>query len=131
MRNRLYAFALALAALVAIEPGHARAQTRIGQAATVKPDAHADARLLSSGADIHANETVRTGSSGVADLRFQDNTKLAVGPSSTVKLNKFVYDPNKGTGSIAIEASRGAFRFVTGSGGGTMKTPYGTLGVRG
>ena len=31
MRNRLYAFALALAALVAIEPGHARAQTRIGR----------------------------------------------------------------------------------------------------
>ncbi len=81
MRNRLYAFALAFAALVAITADHARAQSRIGQAASVKPDAHADARLLSSGADIHANETVRTGSSGVADLRFQDNTKLAVGPS--------------------------------------------------
>ena len=47
MRNRLYAFALALAALVAIMPNHASAQTRIGQVATVKPDAHADARLLS------------------------------------------------------------------------------------
>jgi hypothetical protein len=45
-----------------------------------------------------------------------------------------VYDPNKGTGGIAIDASRGAFRFVTGSqnkGSSTIKTPYGTFGVRG
>jgi hypothetical protein len=51
-----------------------------------------------------------------------------------VRLDKFVYDPNKGTGSVAIEASKGAFRFVTGSqnkGEVKVKTPYGTLGVRG
>jgi hypothetical protein len=58
-----------------------------------------------------------------------------VGPASTVRLDKFVYDPKKGSGSVAIEASRGAFRFVTGSqnkgGDYKVKTPYGTLGVRG
>jgi len=35
---------------------------------------------------------------------------------------------------VAIEASKGAFRFVTGSqnkGEVKVKTPYGTLGVRG
>jgi hypothetical protein len=77
---------------------------------------------------------VRTGSAGQANLRFRDSTKLSVGPSSNVRLDKFVYDPNKGSGSVAIEASKGAFRFVTGSqnkGEYKIKTPYGTLGVRG
>jgi uncharacterized membrane protein YeaQ/YmgE (transglycosylase-associated protein family) len=40
------------------------------------------------------------------------------------------------TGSVAIQATPGTFRFVAGSQGGSyqkyqIKTPYGTLGVRG
>jgi hypothetical protein len=45
-----------------------------------------------------------------------------------------VYDTNKSTSTMAIEATRGSFRFVTGSqgkGNVQVKTPYGTLGVRG
>jgi hypothetical protein len=46
-----------------------------------------------------------------------------------------VFDPNKSAGSVAIQATRGSFRFATGSQGGggnhQIKTPYGTLGVRG
>ena len=69
-----------------------------------------------------------------ADLRFYDNSNLNVGPKSTVRLDKFVYDPNKSAGAVAVQATRGSFRFVTGSQGGgsyQIKTPYGTLGVRG
>ena len=49
---------------------------------------------------------------------------------------KTVYDPNTSTGSVAIQATPGTFRFVAGSQGGSyqkyqIKTPYGTLGVRG
>jgi hypothetical protein len=100
----------------------------------VRPEAHANTRLLAPGADVHTNETIRTGTAGVADLRFIDNTNLSVGPASTVRLDKFVYDPNRGTGSVTFQASRGAFRFVTGSqsrGDYKVRTPYGTLGVRG
>ena len=92
------------------------------------------ARSLAAGSAVHSNELIRSGEDSVANLVFIDQTKLSVGPKSEVRLDKFVYDPNKGTGSIAIEASRGAFRFVTGSqnkGDYNVKTPYGTLGVRG
>jgi hypothetical protein len=43
---------------------------------------------------------------------------------------KFVYDPNKSGGAVAIQATRGSFRFVTGSQDGSyeIKSPYGTLG---
>jgi hypothetical protein len=51
-----------------------------------------------------------------------------------VRLDKFVYDPNKATGTVVVNVTRGAYRFVTGvqdSRNYTIKTPYATLGVRG
>ena len=71
--------------------------------------------------------------SGQADLQFHDRSNLTVGPKSSVRLDKFVYDPNKSGGAVAIQATRGTFRFVTGSQGGSyqIKSPYGTLGIRG
>jgi hypothetical protein len=113
----------------------ANAQSRIGSANSVKPEASGSiAGTLSAGSSVHANETVKTGGSGQAALGFIDKTNLHVGPSSTVRLDKFVYDPNKGTGSVVIDATKGAFRFSTGAqnkGDYKVKTPYGTLGVRG
>jgi hypothetical protein len=113
----------------------ANAQTKIGMAQSVKPQAEGSvAGTLAAGSGVHANETVKTGSSGQAGLQFIDQSNLSVGPSSQVRLDKFVYDPNKGTGTVAIEATRGAFRFSTGSqnkGQVKIETPYGSLGVRG
>jgi hypothetical protein len=126
--------AVVLATSFALLSG-ANAQTRIGSATSVKPDASGSvAGTLSAGSGVHANETVKTGNTGQAGLRFLDASNLAVGPSSNVRLDKFVYDPNKGSGSIAIEAARGAFRFSTGPqnrGEVKIKTPSGTLGIRG
>jgi hypothetical protein len=133
MRKHILTLMATLAALLALQTA-AAAQSRIGQATTVKPEAHANTRQLSTGADVHANETVRTGSAGMAGVRFNDSTNLTVGPSSTVRLDKFVYDPNRGAGGATVSVTRGAARFITGSqsrGEYTIKTPYGTLGVRG
>ncbi len=135
MQSRYLVPAVVLTALFALQSTPSNAQTRIGTANVVRPDATGSvAGTLSAGSGVHQNETVRTGSAGQAGLRFLDESNLSVGPSSQVRLDKFVYDPNKGSGTIAIEASRGAFRFVTGSqnkGQSTIKTPYGTLGIRG
>jgi hypothetical protein len=113
--GRLWISALPLAVLFAPAPTVANAQTRIGTAQSAKPEASGSmAGTLSAGSGVHANETVKTGGSGQAGLQFNDQSNLSVGPSSQVRLDKFVYDPNKGTGTIAIEASRGALRFTTG-----------------
>ena len=90
--------------------------------------------MLSGGSTVYSKELVHTGDAGRADLQFHDNSNLSVGPKSSVRLDKFVYDPNKSASSVAIEATRGSFRFVTGSQSKSsyqVKTPYGTLGVRG
>jgi hypothetical protein len=111
------------------------AQEAIGKATSVRPQAEGShGGQLSGGSSVYAKETVRTGQAGQADMQFHDSSKLKVGPSSSVKLDKFVYDPNKSGGTVAIEATRGTFRFATGSQGAgayKVKTPYGTLGVRG
>jgi hypothetical protein len=133
--GRFWISALPLVALFALASTIANAETRIGSASSVTPEASGSvAGTLSAGSGVYANETVRTGSSGQAGLQFNDRSNLSVGHSSQVRLDKFVYDPNKGTGSTVIEATRGAFRFTTGpqnKGEVSIKTPYGDLGVRG
>ena len=135
-------------------------QEAIGSTTSVKPQAEANTRTLSTGSSVYSKEliqppvkrrlawafrlTVRlsffailpahTGDIGVANLRFHDNSNLNVGPKSSVRLDKFVYESNKSAGSVAVEAARGSFRFATGAqskGSYQVKTPYGTLGIRG
>jgi hypothetical protein len=101
-----------------------------------KPQASGSvAGLLKPGSDVHESETVQTGSAGQTNLQLRDESTLNVGPTSVIKLDKFVYDPNKNdTSTITLEATRGAFRFATGrqnKGQHKIKTPYGTIGVRG
>jgi hypothetical protein len=133
--NQLWISALPLVVLFAVVPTAADAQSRIGSASSVTPEASGSVGgTLSVGSGVHANETIKTGSSGQAGLRFNDQSNLSVGHSSQVRLDKFVFDPNKGTGSTVIEATRGTFRFSTGAQNNAevkIKTPYGTLGVRG
>jgi hypothetical protein len=128
-----------LGGLVALPATGGHAQEAIGSATVVKPQAEhsqgRDTRTLSVGSTVYSQDNIHTGDGGVADLRFHDSSNLSVGPKSEVRLDKFVYDPNRSAGNAAVEVARGSFRFVTGpqSAGVSyqIKTPFGTLGVRG
>jgi hypothetical protein len=111
------------------------AADRIGVAASTKPNANGitagNSRALSPGSEVYANETVRTGNLGEAELVFVDQTNLTVGPTSEVLLDKFVYDPTSSKGSVIFQATRGAFLLVTGTQDHrayAVNTPYGSLG---
>jgi hypothetical protein len=113
-------------------------QSTIGVASSIKPNAEGvvgeNSQTLSTGSELRANETIRTGNLGRADLVFIDSTNLTVGATSEVLLDKFVYDPTGSSGKVVLNATRGTFRFVTGTQNHrvyAIKTPYGTLGVRG
>src|SRR5271169_198562 len=129
---------LLIVVLVAMHSAVSWAEDRIGVAATAKPNADGvtagNSQTLAAGSEVYANETIRTGNLGQADLVFVDKTNLTVGPTSEVLLDKFVYDPNGSKGSVVFQATRGAFRFVTGTQDHrvyAVNTPYGSLGVRG
>jgi hypothetical protein len=139
---RIYGRWILLAlALVGLSPLQARpsfAQARIGSAASISNQVEGVsrniARTLSAGGEVYSNELVRTGEQSTAQLVFLDNTNLSVGPKSSVTLDRFVYDPDHGTGTVVVRATRGIFRFVTGSQppqNYTIVTPIATIGVRG
>ena len=119
--------------------GNAETQSAaIGVAASITPSAERGVgtvfQTLAPGSELHASETVRTGDAGKADLVFIDRTNLTVGPTSEVVLDQFVYDPVGNKGKVVIQATRGAFRFATGTQDHSayqLNTPYGSLGVRG
>ncbi|WP_457795514.1 FecR domain-containing protein [Methylocystis sp. S23] len=111
------------------------AEQAIGNAASVERDVQgvADGRSarLSTGDAVYFDEVVTTGAESRAKLAFVDRTTMQMGPSSRVKLDSFVYSGGSGVG---FNAARGAFRFVSASGGHKpyeVKTPTATIGVRG
>lgn len=128
----------ALTVLFALQTAAFAEEPKIGSATATKNKVEGvidgKNQPLSKGSEVYTNETVRTGEASVADLVFLDNTNLSVGPTSEVKLDKFVYDPTGSSGTVVINVTKGAFRFVTGSQDKRVyeiKTPFGTLGVRG
>jgi hypothetical protein len=132
-----WAVGLVVLGLFVLQSTASHSQEAIGSATSITPQAegsHGGKHTLAAGSNVYHQEDIETGASGMAGLRFHDNSNLKIGPKSRVKLDKFVYDPNKSAGSVAIEAAKGSFRFSTGSqtkGSYQLKTPYGTLGIRG
>lgn len=129
----------ALAVVFAVQSAASfAADPKIGNATNTKNSVQGivggSPQTLANGSELYSNETVRTGTASGTDLQFIDQSKMSVGPVSEVHLDKFVYDPAGSSGSVVIQATRGAFRFVTGSQDKKayeIKTPYGTLGIRG
>ena len=133
-----WASACVLAALFAVQSTASFAQQpTIGNAANTKNQVSSigrTTRQISKGTDVHSNEVVRTGNASIADLKFLDDSTMNLGPITEIRLDKFVYDPSGSAGSFVIEATRGALRFVTGKqdhNSYQIKTPFGTLGIRG
>ncbi|MEA2948979.1 MAG: hypothetical protein QOI40_4309 [Alphaproteobacteria bacterium] len=137
--NTARRWALAVIASIAVLVCPAAAQEKIGSASSISNKVEgiipgADAQTIEVGGEVYLNELVRTGDASVARLLFLDNTDLRVGPKSEVKLDRFVYDPDRSAGSVIVRAGRGIFRFVTGSQrpqNYLIQTPIASIGVRG
>lgn len=123
----------ALCALPLAIATHARAD-KIGVASVVKNQVEGRGGALSVGSSVFANERIKTGEASTAQLLFLDKTVLSLGPKAELLLDKYAYNPNRGTGQVVVNAVQGGMRFVTGSQNPTnyqIKTPVATLGIRG
>ena len=96
-----------------------------------------EARELLTGSSVFMQDRVSAAEESRAQLMLLDESTFTLGPSSDVVIDKFIYDPETGTGELVAQATTGAFRFVSGAIGKTnaedvtVKTPLGTMGVRG
>lgn len=113
----------------------------IGTTTAVVPSANsqqgADAlRLVTIGDNIVMNQRFQTDDNGTVQIRFVDGTAFTIGPRSDLVIDRFVYDPDKGTAEVAATTTRGFLRFVGGAsskegGEATITTPVGVAGIRG
>ncbi len=86
------------------------------------------------GTEVFGSEKVRTESDALAMLMFLDRTHLAIGPSSTVTLDKFVYNSDTSAAAVILNTAKGGFRFATGQSDPRafkINTPVATIGIRG
>jgi hypothetical protein len=116
----------------------AEAQEHIGSTALARNDvtresAGASAPLV-TGDSVFRNETVRTGADSNARLVLLDSTNLGVGPTSSVKLDQFVYVGESNGQKMTVNLAKGVFRFTTGvldKKAYEITTPTSAIGVRG
>ena len=57
-----------------------------------------------------------------------------MGPRSEIRLDRFVYDPSRSVGDVAVSLTSGALRFISGQQDPSsyqVRTPVATIGVRG
>lgn len=80
----------------------------------VTAEIDASARDLALGDPVKQNEVIAVAADSLGELRLNDETKLALGPGAKLKLDTFVYDPDKSSGAVTVDLTKGAFRFITG-----------------
>jgi hypothetical protein len=96
--------------------------------------ASGDSVRVAQGDCVFRDESVRTDADSTAKILLRDNTGLSLGPSSSIKLDRFVYSGAERPGAVAVNLLKGALRFATGDANKeayTITTPTASIGVRG
>lgn len=85
---------------------------------------------------IQMNDIITT-AQAKAQLSFEDNTTVKMTEQSKLIIDDFVYDPNKGSGKLAMKVALGTARYASGQIAKNnpqqvaVKTPTATIAVRG
>ena len=107
---------------------------QVGQEAKISRDK--DTITVGKGTGINMNDVITT-SKAKLGLTFEDNTKVAITQQSKLVIDDFVYDPNSGTGKLAMNVAMGTVRYASGAIAKNsrenvrLRTPTATIAVRG
>ena len=132
---------LASALLCAVSSATLAAPANVGVVAKAQGPSEAlqdgVARPLAVEGVVLFGDRLRTGPGARLEAKLDDGTVLTLGEKGKLTVDKFVYDPARDGGKLALTVKSGAFLFVGGkiegpTGGHVdINTPVGTLGVRG
>ncbi|MEM6946183.1 MAG: FecR family protein, partial [Pseudomonadota bacterium] len=92
---------------------------------------------VESGTDIFLEDRIVTGDGSRMQVLLLDETTLTIGPNSDLVIDRFVYDPDSGTGEIAAEMATGFLRYLSGKVAEEtpenvrINTPAASMGIRG
>lgn len=112
-----------------------------GQVKTAKGAVHverAGQRVAAQpGTAVREGDVIVTGADGAAGLTFADNSLLSVGPSSTLAIDRYAFDPTTHAGRFDSTLRRGTLAGVSGKivkqspEAMRVRTPSAIMGVRG
>lgn len=124
--------------LVASAMAAGAAEPEVGAAVLIKKTVTGilgtNERQLETGVRVHRNELIRTGPEAQAELKLDDNTKLALGPETELRLDEYAVGSGGSAPSIGLKFIKGTLRFLTGKNASEsykIETPSATIGVRG
>jgi hypothetical protein len=119
-------------------PARAEGALKVGHAEIIRNEVVnvGEAQLIpiNVGDEVIRDEVIRTSTDSDARFGLIDNTKLTLGPGSTLKIDRAVYADDSRYKQITIRLTEGAFRFITGNSDKRsykIETPTASVGVRG
>jgi hypothetical protein len=123
---------LAIVLFVALPLGAAAAES-VGRVTKVQ----GSTTPAANGTPVHMNDRLRTGANARLEVTFNDNSKLTLGENANVVIDRYVYNPNKSSAQVVLNATQGALRFAGGKieqmnqKNIVVNTPNAALAVRG
>jgi hypothetical protein len=111
-----------------------RIKTTSGAVFVVRQNASIPAK---AGLPLLQTDSVRTGADGHAGITLKDETRLALGPKTEVRIDQFAYSPGQGSLGMVLKIARGLVAYVSGRiaklapDAVRLETPSAILGVRG
>ncbi len=105
-----------------------------GAAFVVRADQDLPAR---EGLALLERDVLRTGANGRLGVILRDDTRLSLGPTSELRIVRFVFQPAQGSLGLVLRMARGAAVYVSGKIGALeptsvrFETPVGVVGIRG
>lgn len=127
-------FAAATPALAQQQAAAGRIKVVSGSAFIVRENVAIPAR---PGELVFAADGLRTGADGAVGVTLKDDTRLSLGPSSEVRLERYVYAPGSGGLGMVLKFVRGVAAYVSGRiaklapDSIRLETPAAIVGVRG
>jgi hypothetical protein len=111
-----------------------RIKTVTGTAFIVRNNAVIPAQ---AGQVVYEADALRTGPDGKIGVTLKDDTRLALGPGSEVRLERFAYEPGTASLGMVLKFVRGVTAYVSGRlaklapDSIRLETPSAIVGVRG
>jgi hypothetical protein len=119
---------------LAQEPAAGQVKIASGAAFIVRGGNAAPVRV---GEIVYQSDSLRTGADGRIGIMLNDDTRLSLGPSSEVRLDRFAYAPAEGQLGFVLRVVRGVAAYVSGRiaklspDSVHLETPAAIVGVRG
>ena len=128
------ALALLASPALAQQPAAGRIKVASGSVFVVRAG---NAQPAQAGQLVYEADTLRTGADGRIGVTLNDDTRVSLGPSSEVRLDRFTYAPADSQLSLVLRVVRGMAAYVSGRiaklapDAIRLETPAAIVGVRG